>query len=278
MAADGINVYFPETLGELLQIHRREPEALVYAGGTFILGQRAGRYVALPPAVISLQEVEELRRVARTERYVELGATVPIRQILQLGEHNVPASLHEALRHIGPPAVTGLATVGGNLAIPGRLMTSVPVLTLLDSRVELRRQGGSRWLPVGRFHRADGSLDLQPFEIITRVRVPLYPWTTQVFRRFGSELAPDSSPLTFCGLARANNRILEELRIVGSTGLPPLLRNKSIEAELVGRRLPLAERDVNQAVEAYENPDEELSPIQRDRFQRLIHWFLLNLR
>lgn len=278
MAADGITVYFPETMGELLQIHRREPEALVYGGGTFILSQRTGRFAELPPAVISLQEVEELRRVSRTERYLEIGAMVPIRQIIRLGEHNVPAALHEALRHIGPPAVTGLATLGGNLAIPGRIMTGVPVLSLLDARVELRRQGGARWLPVGRLHRADGSLDVHPNEIITRIRTPLYPWTTQVFRRFGSELAPDSSPLTFCGLARANNRIVEELRIVGSIGQPRPLRNKSMEAELVGRRLPLSARDVRIAMDAYGNPDEELSSIQRDRFLRLVQSFLINLR
>lgn len=276
--ADGVTVYFPETLGELLQIYRREPDSLVYGGGTFILSQRVGRFVDLPPSVISLQEVEELRRVARSERYVELGAMVPIRQIIRLGENNVPRALHEALRHIGPPAVTGLATLGGNLSVAGRIMTAVPVLTLLDCRVELRRQGGSRWLPVGRLHRADGSLDMQPFEIVTRIRVPLYPWTTQVFRRFGNELAPDSSPLTFCGLARANNRILEELRLIGSAGQPPMLRNKSMEAELVGRRLPLSERDVRTALESAGSPDEELSPIQRDRFRRLLQWFLLGLR
>jgi len=277
VASEDIRVYFPETLGELLQAHRREPEALVYAGGTFILSQRAGRFVDLPPTVISLQDVEELRRVSRTERYVEIGAMVPVRQIIQLGEHNIPEALHDALRHIGPPAVTGLATLGGNLAVPGRIMTGVPVLTLFDARVELRRQGGQRWLPVGRIHRADGSLDLQPNEIITRIRVPLYPWTTQVFRRFGTELAPDSNPLTFCGLARASNRILEELRIIGSAGQPRMLRNKSMEAELVGRRLPLSDRDVRQAVEAYGEPDDELSRIQSDRFRRLARWFLLNL-
>ena len=278
MADDGLHVYFPETLGELLQIHRREPDALVYAGGTFILSQRASRFVELPHTVISLQDVEELRRVSRTERYVELGAMVPIRQILRLGDSNIPKALYDALRHIGPPAVTGLATLGGNIAVPGRIMTGAPVLTLLDARVELRRQGGARWLPVGRLHRADGSLDLQPFEIITRIRVPLYPWTMQLFRRFGSELAPDSNPLAFCGLARANNRILEELRIIGSAGHLRMLRNKSMEAELVGRRLPLSDRDVKQAVEAYGEPDDELTPIQRDRFRRLVQWFMVNLR
>ena len=278
MAADRIKVYFPETLGELLQVHRKEPEALVYAGGTFILSQRSSRFVELPPTVISLQDVEELKRISRTERYVELGSMVPIRQIIGLGDSNIPKALHDALRHIGPPAVTGLATLGGNLAVPGRVMTGVPVLTLLDARAELRRQGGARWLPVGRIHRADGSLDLHENEVITRIRIPLYPWTTQVFRRFGSELAPDSNPLTFCGLVRANNGIVEDLRIIGSAGHPQLLRNKSMETELVGRRLPLPEREVQQAVDAYGDSDEALSSIQSDRFRRLVQRFLLNLR
>lgn len=277
-ASSETKVYFPESLAELLQVHRRDPEALVWAGGTFILSQRTGRFVELPSTVVSLQDVEELQRVSRTERYVEIGSMVPIRQIIRLGPHNIPRALYDALRHIGPPAIAGLATLGGNLAVAGRIMTSIPVLTLLDARTELRRQGGARWLPVGRVHRADGSVDLQPYEIISRIRIPLYPWTAQVFRRFGSELSPDSDPLTFCGLARTSNRILEELRIVGSAGHPRLLRNKSMEAELVGRRLPLPDREVRQAVDAYGQPGDELSSIQRDRFRRLARWFLLSLR
>ncbi len=271
-------VFFPQTIGELLQTQRRHPDALIYAGGTYILSQRTRRFVELPPTVISLQDVEDLRRVSRTERQVELGAMVPIRQIIDLGRNNVPLALFDALRQMGPPAVTGLATLGGNLAVAGRIMTGVPVLTLLDARAELRRQGGTRWIPVGRIHRVDGSLDLHPDEIITRIRVPLYPWTVQIFRRFGSELVPDSDPLAFCGLARTSNRILEDLRITGSAGHPRMIRNKSMEAELVGRRLPLTEREVLQAVDAYGEADDDLSSIQRDRFRRLARWFLSSVR
>ncbi len=274
----GTEVYFPETVGELLQIQRRHPDALIYAGGTYILSQRTGRFVELPPTVISLQEVEDLRRISRTERHIELGSMVPIRHIIDLGHQNIPRALFDALRLVGPPAVTGLATIGGNLAVAGRIMTGVPVLTLLDARAELRRQGGARWLPVGRIHRVDGSLDLHADEIITRIRIPLFPWTMQVFRRFGSEIVPDSDPLAFCGLARTSNRILEDLRITGSAGHPRMIRNKSMEAELVGRRLPLSEREVHLAVDAYGEADDELSSIQRDRFRRLARWFLSSVR
>jgi CO/xanthine dehydrogenase FAD-binding subunit len=271
-------VYFPESLGELMQLRRRHPDATIYAGGTGLLAQRAARFVSLPDVIITLQEVDELQRVSRTERHLEFGAAVPLRQLINLGPSNVPVALHQAISHVGPPAVAGLATAGGNLATPGRIMTLVPVLTLLDARVELRRPGRTRWLPAGRVHRADGSLDFMEGAVITRIRVPLAPWTRQVFRRFGSELAPDSDPLTFCGVVRSSNRILEEVRLVGSAGLPRMIRNKSMEAELVGRRLPLSSRDVRGALELLGEPDDALSPIQRARMRRLVKWFLLGLR
>ena len=271
-------IYFPGSIGELLQVRKRHPEVPVYAGGTFLLAQRTARFVSLPPHLITLQDVDELHRITRSERYLEFGAAVPIRRLLELGPGNIPLALKESLGHVGPPAVAGLATVGGNVAIPGRLMTLVPVLSLLDTRVEIRRQGRSRWVAAGRVHRSDGSVDLAPGELITRFRVPVAAWTKQVFRRFGSELAPDSNPLTFCGLVRSSNRILEEIRVVGSAGTPQLLRHKTMEAELVGRRLPLSGREVRLALEVFGEPDGDLSSIQRVRMRRLVKWFLLSLR
>ena len=270
-------VYFPDALSELLQLYRRSPTALLYAGGTHILSQRAGRFLELPSTVLSIQDVEGLRRVSRTERMIEMGSGMTIAQVLLLGEHNIPRALYAALNSIGPPAVRGIATIGGNLAIPARLMTAVPVLILLDARIELRRQGGVRWLPVSRFHLPDGRLDLKPGEVITRVRVPLQPWSGQMFRRFGTELSPESEPLTVCGLVRVSNGIVEEIRLNGTASGRTLLRSRTMEAELVGRRIPLSHREVESAGEAFGELPAELTNIQRDRFTRLLTWFLLNI-
>jgi CO/xanthine dehydrogenase FAD-binding subunit len=227
--------------------------------------------------VISLQNVEELRRVARTERMIELGAGMTIAQILQLGRQNIPPALHSALSSIGHRGIHGLATLGGNLSIQARLMTSVPVLMLLDARIELRRQGGARWLPVSRFHLAEGNVDLKPGEIVTRVRIPLNPWTGQMFRRFGNELSPESEPLTVCGLVRIKNGIVEEVRLSGTASAHTLLRSRSMEAEMVGRRVPLSAREVQSANEAFGPLPESLTSLQSDRFIRLLSWFLLHL-
>ena len=271
-------VYFPDTLNELLQLYRRSPSALLYAGGTYILSHRPGRFLELPSTVLSIQDVEDLRRVSRSERMIELGAGMTIARTLQLGEQNIPRALHAALSSIGPPAVRGIATIGGNLAIPARLMTAVPVLILLEARIELRRQGGVRWLPVSRFHLSDGRLDLKPGEVITRVRVPLQPWSGQMFRRFGTELSPESEPLTVCGLVRVSNGIVEEIRLNGTASGRTLLRSRTMEAELVGRRIPLSRRDVESAGEAFGELPAQLTDIQRDRFKRLLTWFLLNIQ
>ena len=270
-------VYYPDTLSELLQLHRRSPTALLYAGGTYILSQRPGRFLELPSIVLSIQDVEELRRVSRTERMIELGAGMTIAEILQLGQQNIPPALYGALGSIGPPAVRGIATIGGNLAVPARLMTAVPVLMLLDARIELRRHGGVRWLPLSRVHLPDGRLDFKPGEVITRIRVPLQPWSGELFRRFGTELSPESEPLTVCGLVRVSNGIVEEIRLNGTASGRILLRSRTMEAELVGRRIPLSHRDVESAGEAFGELPTQLTDIQRDRFMRLLKWFLLNI-
>lgn len=271
------SVFFPDTLNELLQLYRKNPDALLYAGGTQILSHRPGRFLELPHTVISIQDVEELRRVSRTERMMELGAGLTISRALRLGEKNLPRALFLALSSIGSPAVRGLATIGGNLSIPGRLMTCVPVMILLDARVELRRQGGTRWIPVSRLHGPDGTLDLREGEVLTRIRIPLQQWTGQVFRRFGNELSPESEPLTFCGLVRMSDGIVEEIRLNATAGGQILLRSRTMEAELVGRRLPLPPRDVDSAAETFGALPSGLTDIQRDRFRRLLAWFLLNL-
>lgn len=267
----------PDSLGELLQIRRRWPDALLYAGGTYILSHRRGRFLKLPDRVISLQNVEELHRVSRTERMVELGAGMTLSEVLQFGGHIIPGVLQAALMSIGHRGIHGIATIGGNLAVPARLMTSVPVLVLLDARLELRRQGGSRWIPVVRFHTSDGGLDLRSGEVITRIRVPLQQWSGQMFRRFGNELSPGSEPLTVSGLVRIKNGIVEEVRLNGTASGRTMLRSRIMESEVVGRRVPLSSREVQSARDAFGELPESLTGIQRERFDRLLSWFLHNL-
>ena len=103
------DVHFPKDLSEALDIMRRMPGILVFAGGTDILREQGGRGIALPPDVLYIRDLPELRRAGLTERFLEIGAAVTVSELLELGDAALPPLLAEALRGIGSPALRNLA-------------------------------------------------------------------------------------------------------------------------------------------------------------------------
>ncbi len=275
-------VFVPTGLGELLQILKAHPDATIYAGGTHILSSRNTPYVELPEKVISLHQVEELTRVTRTVKHVEFGAGVTLGRIIALGAKALPPALFEAIRTLGPPGIEHLATVGGNICVSGRLMTLIPILYLLEGRVELRSAAGSRWVRVGRVHDDDGRLVLEPGEVMTRLRITPGSWNRQAFKSFGTIYLPQTNPLVFCGLAQLDNGVLSDFRFAITTHRPRMIRNRALEAELVGRKVPLSKRDYEAIETGIAGVMEEQAiprgSIQGRRAIRLTEWFAQQLR
>ena len=239
------HVHMPETLSELLQLYRRKPLASIYAGGTDLLKGVTKAEFVLPSEVISLQEIEELKRISRTERYLEIGAAATIARILQIGSSILPPAFYNALQSIGPPALFALATLGGNICSINHIYSITPLLTIMDVRHEIRRQGNSRWVPASRFRDANGAPALLEGEIVTRIRIPLENWNVQVYRQLGTIHLQSSSPLIFCALAKTAKGVLDDFRLTFCASTPLLYRNRELEAELVGRRLPLSKREID---------------------------------
>ncbi len=276
-----LQVHFPDTLNDLMHLRREMPDALIYAGGTYILKSLHGPLLTLPEKIISLQEVEELDRISRTEKHLEVGAMVTVKKLLMIGRHVVPSALFDALLQVAPAGIKNLATLGGNICVAERNMTTAPVLQLMDAALELRHHGSSRWVQASRFRLPDGRLDLRDGDVLTRVRVPLDNWNVQFFRRFGTEYSPETNPLSFCGLARIDKSIVEDVRIAFCSAEPGLIRDREIEADIAGRKLPISERDTATLLARYEdsigNAAVQLDDFQRKRAIRLAGWFLNRL-
>lgn len=268
-----ILVYYPETASELTQLYNRRPTASICAGGTLLFSKP---FVDGMGDIISLQNIDELSRVSRTERYIELGATCSLSQIGDIGSPHIPEALIAALESVGPTWVRNLATIGGNVCTSTPVLTLVPVLQLMDARLELRRQGHSRWLPIGRFHPVEGGTALRESEVLTRVRLPIASWNVQVFRKFGQETDPRPESLTFCGVARTGKGVLQDFRFVFSTGGSLVIRNREIEAEIVGRKIPIADREYDVLFGAMDElyTEASLFGVQLYRARNLLRWFV----
>jgi CO/xanthine dehydrogenase FAD-binding subunit len=238
MAAQHNQVFFPGNLGELFNAWTRFPDAVPFAGGTEIIRGQISSSLRLPKNILALSEIEELGRMSRTERYMEIGAMVKLRDIIRLGKI-VPEALTRSLEGIAGPQLRGLTTIGGNICGGSRRLDSIAPLIALDAIYELRSAQNARWISASRFSQGEHPA-LEKQELLTRVRIPLDQWDFSAYRKFGDrDSGTEGGVLIFIMKNRKN--ILTGLRIVFAGEC--VLRDQNSESSLTGKHLPLSHRD-----------------------------------
>ena len=225
-------VYFPAGFNELFSIWNSLDDADLYAGGTGHI--RYSEASAISRNIISLDKLEELQKISRTERHIEIGSMVTLNKIIHLGKI-VPEALIRCLEHIGGLQLRNLATIGGNICNPkGNFDASCPMVAL-DAQYELRTEQSSRWISASRFSSSDGPA-LGKRELLTRIRVPLEPWHFTWYRKFKSH-GDDIYGGNILFILRNQKNILTGIRVVYSGQV--ILMEKNSETLLVGKHLPL---------------------------------------
>jgi CO/xanthine dehydrogenase FAD-binding subunit len=248
MDAQHNQVFFPAVLPELFAAWTRFPDAVPFAGGAELLWNQGKPILTLPRNILSLEQLEELHRITRTERYLEIGAMVRISEIIRLGK-SIPEALTRSLLSIASPQLRNLITIGGNICNPlRRLDTSAPLIAL-DARYELRTAVNTRWVSASRFSALPGPLALNPQELLTRIRIPLEQWHYTVYKKFTNQHPMDESGGAVF-MARIEKNILTDLRVVFAGQI--LLRDKNSETILTGKQLPLDRRDAEHFTERWQ--------------------------
>jgi CO/xanthine dehydrogenase FAD-binding subunit len=269
--AEQLNLTFsPVSYSELFIAWNRYPKAIPYAGGTALIREQGKRILELPSIILSLEKLEEMRRISRSERYMEIGAMAKLSRIMALGKV-VPASLRHCLENIAGPQLRNMATIGGNLCYSSGCLDTAAALMALDAQYELRSAQSSRWIAASRFFSAPGQTALKPRELLTRIRVPLDDWDYSIYKKFEGQ-AGHSKSVVF--LARTQKNVLSDIRIVCKTDIPR--RNKESEGLLAGKQLPLGRRI---AADFIENWKTFLSHLQVDELSRqeLVNFIEMNI-
>jgi CO/xanthine dehydrogenase FAD-binding subunit len=242
MAEAHNQVFFPGSFPELFAAWNRFPDAVPFAGGTELVRRQGSRVMTLPPNIISLDRLEELRRITRTERYIEIGAMVPLNDIINLGKI-IPEALTRSLQDIANPQVRNLATIGGNICNPQRREDASAPMIALDARYELRTAMAARWISASRFSSIPGPPALNPQELLTRIRIPLEQWDYTRYKKFRDRAYDDESEGSVVFIARIQKNLLTAIRVVfaGET----VLRDHNSETFLTGKQLPLGRRETS---------------------------------
>jgi CO/xanthine dehydrogenase FAD-binding subunit len=269
--ADQLNlVFFPLTYSELFNAWNRYPKAVPYAGGTALIREQGKQILELPPIILSLEKLQEMQRINRSERYLEIGAMVKLSQIVDMGKI-VPAALRRCLEHIAGPQLRNMATIGGNLCYRRGYLDSSAVLMALDAQYELRSAQSTRWISASRFS-AEPTLALKDQELLTRIRVPLDDWNYTVYTKFSGQ-AIKSKTAVF--LAKTQKNVLNDIRVIYKTDA--LWRDKPSESLLVGKHLPLNHRIAADFIERWSAFISGTSHIEELSRNELLNFIKINM-
>jgi CO/xanthine dehydrogenase FAD-binding subunit len=228
----------PRDLTETLDRMAKQPGAWKpFAGGTDLMVLlEAGK---LPhKKFLNIWNLAELRGIETGADHVTLGALTTYTEVRR---HEILARefplLCRAAAETGSVATQNRGTLGGNIANASPAADSPPALLVYDAEIEIVSASGVRWIPYQQFHRGYKQMDLQPAELIRRVRVPRNKnaWR-QYFRKVGTRRAQAISKVCFAAAARMDPGRIGDVRIVLGSVAPTALRAVRTEEVLRGQR------------------------------------------
>ncbi len=248
----------PATLAEALALLAEEPGRWrPFAGGTDLMvllqaGQLAHK------RFLSLWHLRELKGIEVAKEFVTLGALTTYTEVLRhpLLQKEFPL-LAQAARETGGVATQNRGTLGGNIANASPAADSPPALLAYDAELELLSARGSRWVPYFRFHTGYKEMDLQPTEVIARLRLPRPAATSRhYYRKVGTRRAQAISKVCIAAVAVMENGRIGHVRLALGSVAPTVLRCRKTEAVLEGQTVSPESVAASQAALA-----EEISPI-----------------
>lgn len=278
--------YAPESVGEITQLLKRREDVIYAGGGTYLMDRlqtgdgRLGSTHEKDAPIVSLHRVEELQKIARSERFAEIGSAAVVQRVLGVGRKFLPSVLIAALRHAGPFLIRNTSTVGGNIAIPTHVFGFQLVLQLLDARIEIRDGRSSDWITATRLRDGEGRFTLRPGELITRIRIPLESYTAQEFQQFGDAYGVGEPPLSFAALASVSKTSLEAAHLGYLFNARRVVRLRDAEAQLIGAKLPLSRKLVDSFLDSLMgelDKVDRLTRLQQTRAVNLTRQFLSGL-
>jgi xanthine dehydrogenase small subunit len=236
----------PSTAAELAAYLAAHPDAYVLAGSTEF-GLAVNKRYERPACIAYVGGVAELKAVASTAAAWTIGAAVPLEDVLQLVQAELP-DFAEVLRRFGSPPIRATASLGGNIANGSPIGDSMPCLLALGATLLLARQGAkgkleTRRLPLDKFYTGMKANALQPGEFIQAIEIARDARRRfrahKVSKRFDQDISA-----TCCAMSwKEEGGKLRDVRLAYNGLTPFPARAPRIEAVLEGR----APQDVSAA-------------------------------
>jgi len=227
----------PRTVADAVALLGRMENAKLLAGGQSLMPMLNMRYVQ-PDHVIDLNGVDGISHLREAGNALEIGAMTRQRDIefSDLVRRRCPL-MHEAILLVGHRQTRNRGTLGGSLCQLDPAAELVAVAAALDATVGITGPKGRRELPFAEFPAGYMTPALEPDELLTDVRFPLWAKGhghafVEFSRRHG-----DFAVVSAAALLETDRtgRITRASVTIAGTGPAPV-RARDVERALVGNK------------------------------------------
>lgn len=255
-------IYFAKNIDELLY-HLTNVKDLTIVGGCTYISE-------VPASCISTRNIKELSEINRHERYIDVGPATTLSSIIDIGQNHLPQILYEALNCIANPLIRNMATIGGNICAEGHKLTLFAPLMALDARLTFKNHNETLTENIRNFRGIPEGF------VLTNIRIPIVDSDISIFRRIGPEHSITQQSASFAFMASTEKNSLVNVRLAFAG--PFTFQSKDLENALIGRHLPLTQKDISQitevVVEEFQKAatDQMISDVVKQQFFNLARY------
>lgn len=279
-------IHNPRTLNELSLLFQRIEDPILWAGGTYLMSQEEYYPSTSNRHIIDLGSIEELKRISRTDRYLEIGAMVTASSLLSGGKLVLPTILKDALGSLISQITRRQITIGGSVCEPESRLAFSTALSVLDAQAELRQWEDGRfsatWIPVNRLYDKNGALieRSNPY-VLTKIRIGLEWGDFQRFVWIDNAIRdPETAILVAFQVTRIQTTIAHA-RFSASFPKRAFYLANEVSNQLAGLSLPVHPDEVNtisyELMHDLQNRHDTISEFQAERTRRVFESFLHEL-
>ncbi|WP_297210225.1 xanthine dehydrogenase subunit XdhB [uncultured Flavonifractor sp.] len=257
---DIASIYQATSVADAIRALQADPGAILIAGGTDVLIKiREGKLAGC--ALVSIHELgEELGGITLADNGdVEIGPLSTFRDVTYspVIRQYIPV-LGEATDMAGGPQLRAAGTIGGNVCNGITSADSASTLMALDAVLVVRGPAGERKVPIARWYKGVGKVDLAHDELLVKLVIPRenYAGFTGHYIKYAQRSAMDIATLGVSCLVKlsGDKQTAEAVKLAFGVAGPVPMRAPAAEAAVSGLPIEAAIENIGPAALQDVNP------------------------
>ena len=261
------SIYLPSTLSEALKIKSQDQDVRLVAGSTDI-GVVVNKGKLVTNKTMALYHIDELGVISHDDKYIHVGATVTLTQFEEYVESHFP-EMSRMLHIFASPQIKNQGTLIGNVVNASPIADTIPFLLVSDAIVEISSVGGTREVKLPNFYLGYKKLDINPSEIVTKIKIPLLE-KNEFTRLYKVSMRKDLdiSAATFAARVIFDGKKMTSVKIALGGVAATVLRLSDIEARLTGQ--DFSEQIFEEAADSLDQYVKPLSDLRASSAYRML--------